>query len=138
MPPKIVRIVVWLATTALAILMLAAGGPKLGGNEALKEVFIEFGWPDPIYFLTGLAEVVAGIGLLVRQVRVAACGVIAFIMAGAAITNIVTGAADAVSLNLILILTSGALAWHFASLDGLTVKEALLKTGSLNAATANE
>ena len=138
MSPKIVRIVVWLATTALAILMLAAGGPKLGGDEALKEVFVEFGWPDPVYFLTGLAEVIAAIGLLVRQVRVAACGLIASIMAGAAITNIVTGAPEFVSLNLILILTSGALAWHFANLEGLTMKEALLKTGSLKASTTSE
>lgn len=138
MSPKIVRVVVWLATTALAILMLAAGAPKLGGNEELKEVFIDFGWPDPIYFLTGLAEVVAGISLLVRQVRVAACGVIAFIMAGAAITNIATGAPELVSFNLILILTSAALAWHFANLEGLTVKAALLKTGSLKVASANE
>ena len=138
MSPKIIRIVVWLATTALAILMLAAGGPKLGGDAALKEVFIEFGWPDPIYFLTGLAEVLAGIGLLVRQVRVAACGLIAFIMAGAAITNIATGAPELVSFNLILILTSGALAWHFAALEGMTIKQALLSTGSLKSSGSSE
>jgi hypothetical protein len=119
MSPKIVRIVVWLATTALAILMLANGGPKLG----------EFGWTDPIYFLTGVAEVLAAIGLLVRQLRVAACALIAFVMVGAAITNIATGAPELVSFNLILIVTAGALAWHFAMLEGLTIKEALLTTG---------
>jgi uncharacterized membrane protein YphA (DoxX/SURF4 family) len=138
MPPKIIRIVVWLATTALAILMLAMGGSKLAGDEAMKQVFIDFGWPDPIYFLTGLAEVLAAIGLLVRQVRVAACGLIAFIMAGAAITNIVTGAPEVVSFNLILILTSAALAWHYADLEGLTIKEAFLKTGSLKASTTSD
>ncbi len=129
MSPKIVRIVVWLAATALAIIMLAVGGPKLAGDEALKEVFIDFGWPDPIYFLTGVAEVLAGIGLLVRQFRVAACALIAFIMAGAALTNIVTGSPELVSFNLILIVTCGALAWHFASVEGLSVKEALVTTG---------
>lgn len=138
MPPKIVRIVVWLATTALAIVMLAAGGPKLAGNEALKEVFIDFGWPDPIFFLTGLAEVLAAIGLLVRQFRVAACMLIAFIMAGAAVTNIATGAAGVVSFNLILILTALALAWHFASLEAMSIKEALLTTGRWKPTSADE
>lgn len=138
MSPKIIRIVVWVATTALAIIMLAAGGPKLAGGEAMKAVFIDFGWPDPIYFLTGAVEVVAGIGLLIRQVRVAACAVIAFVMAGAAITNIATGAAELVSFNLILIVTCGALAWHFASLEGLSVKEALVTTGRWKPATADD
>lgn len=138
MSPKITRIIVWLVTTVLAIVMLAAGGPKLAGNEALKEVFIDFGWPDPIYFLTGVAEVLAAIGLLVRQFRVAACGVIAFVMAGAAVTNIVTGAPEQVSFNLILILTCASLAWYFASLENLTVKEALLTTGRWEPEAANE
>lgn len=138
MSPKIIRIVVWIATTALAIIMLAAGGPKLAGNEALKEPFIDFGWPDPIYFLTGLVEVVAGIALLVRQVRVAACAVIAFVMAGAAITNIGIGSPGVVSFNLILIITCGALAWHYASLEGLSIKQALLTTGRWNPAAAED
>ena len=118
--------------------MLAAGGPKLAGNEALKEVFIDFGWPDPIYFLTGVAEVVAAIGLLVRQFRVAACAVIAFVMAGAAVTNLATGAPGVVSFNLVLIITAAALAVHFASSEGLSIKEALLTTGRWEPTTDTE
>lgn len=120
---------VWLVTTVLAIIMLAAGAPKLAGDEALKEPFIEFGWPDPIYFLTGLAEVLGAIGLLVRQFRVAACALIAVVMAGAAITNVVIGTPEFAPFNLVLILTCGALAWYFADAEGRTVQEALLATG---------
>lgn len=138
MSPKIIRIVVWIVTTVLAIIMLAAGGPKLAGDEAMKAVFIDFGWPDPIYFLTGAAEVIAAIGLLVRQFRVAACALVAFVMAGAAVTNIATGAPGLVSFNMILIVTCAALAWHFATTEGLSVKEALLTTGRWKPAPAAE
>ena len=124
-----VRIVVWVVTTVLAIIILAAGAPKLAGDQAMKEIFIDFGWPDPIYLLTGVAEVLGAIGLLVRQFRVAACAVLALVQTGAAITHIVVGSLELVSFNFILILTFGALAWHFAALEGRTVQEALATTG---------
>lgn len=138
MSPKVVRIVVWFATTALAIIMLAAGAPKLGGSESLKEPFIEFGWPDPIYFLTGVAEVVGAIGLLVRQFRVAAAALIGFVMVGAAITNIVNGDPSLVTFNLVLILTCVALAYHDASAQDLSIKDALLSTGRWNPSATGE
>ncbi len=121
MSPKIVRIVVWVATTAIAIIMLAAGAPKLAASESLKEPFVEFGWPDPIYFLTGVAEVLGSIGLLVRQFRVAAAALIGFVMVGAAITNLVNGDVSFVSFNLILVITCGALAHHYASAQGQSI-----------------
>lgn len=138
MSPKVVRIVVWVATTAIAIIMLAAGSAKLAGSEAQKVPFVEFGWPDPIYFLTGVAEVLGAIGLLVRQFRVAAAALVAFIMAGAALTNIVNGDLGLVSFNLILIITCGALAYHYATLEGYSIKEALLTTGRWNPSTSAE
>ena len=129
MPSNVVRIVAWLATTALAIVMLAAGAPKLTGNEDLKAPFIEFGWPDPVFFLTGLAEVVGAIGLLVKQFRVVAAALLGFIMIGAGITNLVNGDTSLVPLNLVLLVLCGALAQFYAANDGKTVAEAIKSSG---------
>lgn len=129
MPSNVVRIVAWLATTALAIVMLAAGAPKLTGNADLKEPFIEFGWPDPVFFLTGLAEVLGAIGLLVKQIRVLAACLLGAIMIGAALTNLVNGDIAFVPFNIVLLMVCGALAQYYAANDGKTVAEAIKSTG---------
>lgn len=92
--------------------MILAGAPKLADNARLYEPFAEFGWPRWTYFAVGFAEVGGGLALLWRRTRPIGGLVIAAVMAGAILTNVVNGDIGFVPVNLLLGATAGAVAWH--------------------------
>ena len=75
---------VTIASFLLAGLYLLAGGAKLGGTQV--EQFETWGYPAWFQYLTGAAEVAAGVGFLVRRTRFLAAAAVIAIMLGAIYT----------------------------------------------------
>lgn len=75
----------------LGLGMLAAGGAKLAGVEQLAQNFARWGYPGWFLYLTGVIEIVAGIGVAVPKTRLPGSAIVAGTMIGATVTHIRAG-----------------------------------------------
>ncbi len=76
----------------LGAVHLVFGGTKLMGQASLTTEFTEI-WNFPLWFMyfVGIAQVLGGIGLFTRQLRMPASLAMALIMIGAIVTTIISG-----------------------------------------------
>lgn len=76
----------------LGAVHLVFGGTKLIGQASLTTEFTEI-WNFPLWFMyfVGIAQVLGGIGLFTRQLRMPASLAMALIMIGAIVTTIISG-----------------------------------------------
>ena len=81
------RVLAWV----LAIVFIMAGLTKLIGQQQAVEGFHHFGYSDEFRLVIGALEVIGGIGILSPRWGVWACGLLAGIMVGAAVTLLRVG-----------------------------------------------
>ncbi|MCI0751926.1 MAG: DoxX family protein [Flammeovirgaceae bacterium] len=85
---------------------LIFGGTKLIGQTDLTKEFTEL-WQFPLWFMyfVGVAQVLGGIALFTRQLRMPASLAMAFIMIGAIVTTIISGqAVNVIICTIVLVL----------------------------------
>jgi putative oxidoreductase len=101
-------------TIILALLFLFAGGAKLIGNSAMVEEFARIGIGQWFRHFTGALEVGAAIGILMPAVRFWAALLIAGVMAGATIANLVIlHLPSTAGLTFTLMAIALSLAWQW-------------------------
>lgn len=82
----------WLLSILLASVFIAAGMPKLTGNEPLLiQAAAMRGFPGWIRVIVGIVEVSGAVGLLIPAVAPAAALILALLMLPATITQLVSG-----------------------------------------------
>lgn len=86
----------------LALIFLAAGGAKLAGMPEIVDLFAQIGFGQWFRYLTAALEI-AGAGLLlVRATAMFGGALLAMVMVGAVITNVVLGHNAAGAIILLL------------------------------------
>ena len=103
-------IALWVTQVALAVMFLMAGGSKLAGVPAMVSLFDAIGWGQWFRYVTGVIEVISGIGLLVPRVAVFGAMLLIPTMIGAIITNVFIVHASPV-MPLLLLLGAAAIVW---------------------------
>jgi putative oxidoreductase len=85
----------------VALALIGAGGAKLTGAAAMVELFNKVGLDQWFRYFTGLAEVAAGIGLLISRDTFYAALLLAVVMVGAFIAHVtVLGSSPAAAVAL--------------------------------------
>src|SRR5487761_2633054 len=103
-PSKGVNVFLWLLQILTAAAFLAAGGAKLAGVPQMVGVGQWF------RYVTGLLEVLGGIGLLIPRVTFYAAALLAIVMVGAIISHLtVLGGSPAAPIGLLVF--SGVIAY---------------------------
>ena len=95
----------------LALPMLMAGGAKLAGVPELHQSFQLMGLPDWTGYFIGLAELAAGIGLLIPRLSALAATGLLPIMAGAAYFHIAYAIPSAAPAFVFIALSAYAI-WY--------------------------
>ena len=92
LPPKSSDKKFQIVAYVLGVAHLIFGATKLIGQADLAKEFTEI-WHFPLWFMyfVGIAQVLGGIGLFTRQLRMPASLAMALIMIGAVATTIVSG-----------------------------------------------
>ncbi|MBG6178967.1 DoxX family protein [Arthrobacter sp. CAN_A1] len=104
---------VWLALAAvLAFFFVRAGIEKVIGDPAALLPFQKSGLPGWTVYLTAVFEFVGSVALFVPRFRTLGGLLLALVMAGAAVTNIVNGDAGYVWTNVLLGTGALILAWQ--------------------------
>ncbi len=92
LPPKPGDKKIKIIAYILGALHLLFGGTKLMGQASLSKEFTEI-WHFPLWFMyfIGVAQLLGGIALFTRQLRMPASLAMALIMIGAIVTTIISG-----------------------------------------------
>lgn len=78
----------WTLRVMVSLAFLFASLGKLSQNEAVIEMFSNWGFPNGFYFIVGLVEILLAIGLLIRKtLKVSLLG-LGILMIGAAVTHV--------------------------------------------------
>ncbi|MEV1144437.1 DoxX family protein [Micromonospora sp. NPDC049799] len=100
----------WIPQVVLALVMLAAGAAKLGGEPAMVDMFDDIGAGQWFRYVVGALEITGAIGLLVpRLARYAALG-LTVLLTGAVITNLAVLGTSPWSALALLALAAGTAA----------------------------
>ncbi len=103
-------IALWLTQVALALMFLMAGGSKLAGVPAMVSLFDALGVGQWFRYVTGVAELTAGIALLVPSAAVFGAMLLIPTMLGAIVINVFVVPASPVP-PLVLLILAAAVAW---------------------------
>ncbi len=95
----------------LGILFLVAGGSKLWEPATHAERFAHWGYPLWFVYVTGLIEVLGGIGLFIPAGRFVGVILLSVTMIGATITHLRAGEMGAFPVPLVLLIGLLTLAW---------------------------
>jgi uncharacterized membrane protein YphA (DoxX/SURF4 family) len=108
----IARVVaVWLLSILTALVMGAAGLPKIFGHGGWATRFERWGYPGGFVVVIGVVEVVGALMLLMPRVAAIGAAVLAAVMLGAAATHLVHGEIARVGVTLVLCAVFLAIAW---------------------------
>lgn len=104
------NIALWILQVLLALQIVLAGLAKVGGDQAMVEMFATIGIGQWFRYAIGALEVVGAIGVLVPRLSgLAALGLVC-LMVGAILTNIfVLGASP--FFPLVLLMVAALVAW---------------------------
>jgi putative oxidoreductase len=107
---RALRIALWLAQVALALMFLMAGGSKLAGAPAMVSLFDAVGVGQWFRYVTGVIEVTSAIALLVPSAAIVGAMLLIPTMLGAIVTNVFI-VHDSPVMPLLLLLGAAAVAW---------------------------
>jgi putative oxidoreductase len=103
-------IALWSLSGLVALAFIGVGGGKLAGTAPMVEVFQKVGLGQWFRYVTGLLEVVAGIGLLIPRFAFHAAVLLATVMVGAIVAHVtVLGGSPAPAV--VLLVLSGIIAY---------------------------
>ncbi len=103
-------ITLWSLSTLAALVFLAAGSSKLAGGPAMVHLFEKVGFGQWFRYVTGMLEVLGGIGLLLSRYAFYAAILLATVMTSAIIAHLTVLGSSPGAPVMLLILT-GAIAW---------------------------
>ena len=107
---RAVKVALWALQILLAIMFVMAGLAKLGGDQAMVEMFATIGIGQWFRYLVGVLEIAGAVGVLIpRFSGLAALGLMC-LMAGATVTNLFILDASPL-LPIVLVVVSGLVAW---------------------------
>ena len=116
---QIIKTSLWVI---LGILFLAAGGSKLLDPLAHAKKFAHWGYPLWFVYVTGIIEVVGGIGLFIPAGRFVGVILLSVTMVGAAITHLRAQEMSALPVPLVLLVGLLTLAWTMKHPKGNVAK----------------
>lgn len=104
----------WITTGLIALNFLIAGTAYLAGARAVREVFIELGYPAYVVALLGVCKLLGGLALLAPgcpRLKEWAYAGIAFNLIGAAVSHAAVGHAWPKVLGPLVLLGIGVASW---------------------------
>ncbi len=104
-------IAAWILAIFLAIAFTLAGGSKLASSPGMVKEFAEIGIGQWLRYVTGVLEVVSGVGVLIPRFRSWAAVVLATVMLGATATNLIVLHVATWKLTAVLLFLALTLAW---------------------------
>jgi putative oxidoreductase len=104
-------VVVWILSILTAVLLVAAGLPKILGQGGWTARFDRWGYPARFVVVIGVVEVVAALMLLIPRVAALGAAILAVVMLGAAGTHLVHGETPRIAVTLVLFAVFVAIAW---------------------------
>ena len=104
-------VVVWLPSILTAMLMGAAGLPKILGHGGWATRFERWGYPGGFVVVIGVVEVAGALMLLIPRLAALGAAVLAVVMLGATATHLVHGELPRVGVTLVLGAVFLAIAW---------------------------
>lgn len=102
----------WILQVLVAVPFVPAGISKLTSQPRWVEMFERVGYPDGFYFVVGVVELTAAVGLLIPRGTPYAAGALMCVMAGATYSQLVIG--DPVGravFTLVLFVLLGLVGW---------------------------
>ena len=105
---QIIKTSLWVL---LGLLFLFAGGEKLWNPTGHEEEFAHWGYPLWFVYVTGIIEVLGGIGLFIPSGRLSGILLLSITMVGATVTHLRAGEMGAFPVPLVLLLALLTLAW---------------------------
>lgn len=103
-------ITLWILSSLVALVFLAAGGAKLAGTAVMVEMFGKVGLGQWFRYLTGFLEVAGAIGLLMPRYAFYAAVLLASVMLGAIIAEVAV-LGDSPAPAAALLVLSGTIAY---------------------------
>ena len=103
-------ITLWILSSLVALVFLAAGGAKLASTAVMVEMFGKVGLGQWFRYLTGFLEVAGAIGLLMPRYAFYAAVLLASVMLGAIIAEVAV-LGDSPALAAALLVLSGIIAY---------------------------
>jgi uncharacterized membrane protein YphA (DoxX/SURF4 family) len=104
-------VVVWILSILTALLLLAAGLPKILGQGGWAARFDRWGYPAGFVVVIGVVEVVGALMLLIPRVATVGAAILSVVMLGAAGTHLVHGETPRIAVALVLFAAFVAIAW---------------------------
>ena len=105
---KAKNIIAWVLQVLLGLEYLLAGSGKLTNAEWWQRKFEEWGYPDHVYLVVGILEMLAGILIFFPKFSARAALAMMVVMAGAVATHLIYGEFDRFLAPLIIgLLTTG-------------------------------
>ena len=111
-PGRVATIALWVASVAVALLLLAAGLPKVLGQGGWGARFANWGYPSGFVGLIGAVEVAGAVMLLVPKVAVLGAAILGVVMLGAAGTHLVHGETPRIAMPALLCVLLALIAWR--------------------------
>lgn len=108
---KLKRILAFVFTIILTLMVLPAGLVKLIGDVRVVDEFARWGYPEIVMYGVGVLEVMGVVGLWIKSTRKRAAGLIAIIMIGALVTNILNDPWAVALVPGVLFLLASELVW---------------------------
>jgi len=106
---RIKTVALWLISGLMALVMIGPGMRKFT-SPTWERMFRVWGYPEHFYLVIGAVEVLAGIGLLIPKVAAPSAAVLAIVMIGAALTQILRGGRSGVG-EIVLAVILGVIAY---------------------------
>jgi putative oxidoreductase len=103
-------IVVWALQVVVGLLFVLVGVMKFVDPIWVRN-FARWGYPDGFYMVVGVLEAVLGVALLIPRFTTYAALLLVVVMAGAAVTHLVHGELQRVSVPLVYLLLIALVGW---------------------------
>jgi putative oxidoreductase len=104
-------VVVWILSILTALLLVAAGLPKILGQGGWVARFERWGYPAGFVLVIGVVEVVGALMLLIPRVAALGAAILAVVMLGATATHLLHGETPRIAVTLVLCAAFVAIAW---------------------------
>ncbi len=101
--------ILWVLQVLLAAMFLFVGAQKLAGTPPMVELFNVIGFGQWFRYLTGGLEIVGAVALLIPRLVALGALLLAGVMLGAVITDLVLGASPLMAV--VLLVISSIVAW---------------------------
>lgn len=102
----------WVLSLLMGLSFLAAGAAKFSGVEQIVQNFIRWGYPVWFRYLVGVAEIVAGVAILVPRTRFYGAALATGLMVGGLGTHLRFGEVAESVPALVLGVICAILAWR--------------------------